>query len=109
MAYTPKNATGALFKNDKGDNAARPDYRGDAMVNGELVEIAAWIKPLPSDASKRYMSLSFKPKQAQQAAPAPRQESRQAPARSNAGGFADMDSDIPFTDPLKNRAYSLCV
>ena len=90
MAYTPKDSTGALFKNDKGDNAARPDYRGDAMVNGELVEIAAWIKPLPSDASKRYMSLSFKPKQAQQA-PAP----RQAPARSS--GFDDMpDDSIPF-------------
>ena len=44
---------------------------------------------------------------AQKTAPAPRQESRQA--RSNAGGFADMDSDIPFADPLKNRAYSLCV
>jgi hypothetical protein len=90
MAYTPKDATGALFKNDKGDNAARPDYRGDAMVNGELMEIAAWIKPLPSDASKRYMSLSFKPKQAQQAAPAP----RQAPKRDS--GFDDMQDDVPF-------------
>ena len=90
MAYTPKDATGALFKNDKGDNAARPDYRGDAMVNGELMEIAAWIKPLPSDASKRYMSLSFKPKQAQQAAPA----QRKAPARD--GGFDSMESDCPF-------------
>ena len=91
MAYTPKDSTGALFKNDKGDNAARPDYRGDAMVNGELMEIAAWIKPLPSDASKRFMSLSFKPKQAQQAT-APRQAI--AP-RSNAGDFED-NSDIPF-------------
>lgn len=41
---------------------------------------------------------------APQAAPAARQEQR-----SNAGGFADMDSDIPFNDPLKSRVYSLCV
>jgi hypothetical protein len=98
MAYTPKESTGALFKNDKGDNAARPDYRGDAMVNGEWVEIAAWIKPLPSDASKRFMSLSFKPKQAAPAQPAPRQQApapRQAASRP-ASGFDDMDDDIPF-------------
>lgn len=93
MAYTPKENSGALFKNDKGENAARPDYRGDAMVNGELMEIAAWIKPLPSDASKRFMSLSFKPKQAQQPAPAP--AARQAPRPVS--GFEVMDDDlIPF-------------
>lgn len=96
MAYTPKENSGALFKNDKGENAACPDYRGDAMVNGELMEIAAWLKPLPSDASKRFMSLSFKPKQAQQPAAKPSHDAakaRQLPAR---GGFEDMDSDVPF-------------
>ena len=100
MAYTPKDGSGALFKNDKGDNAARPDYRGDAMINGELMEIAAWLKPLPSDASKRYMSLSFKPKQAQQAAPsrpAPQAPRQAAPRPGSTGsGFDDMDNDIPF-------------
>ena len=101
MAYIPKEATGSLFKNDKGDNAARPDYRGDAMVNGELMEIAAWIKPMPSDASKRYMSLSFKPKQVQQEAPKPSHDAakaRQLAPRpgSTGSGFDDMDDDIPF-------------
>lgn len=28
---------------------------------------------------------------------------------SGVGGFADMDDDIPFNDPLKNRAYSLSI
>jgi len=28
---------------------------------------------------------------------------------TGAGGFADMDSDIPFNDPLKSRAYSLSI
>lgn len=62
MAYQPKEGSGALFKNDKGDNPARPDYRGDIMLGGVLYEISSWVKPLPSDASKRFMSLSGKPK-----------------------------------------------
>lgn len=87
MAYTPKENTGSLFKNDKGENPARPDYRGDCMVNGELMEIAAWIKPLPSDESKRYMSLSFKPKEQRQ----------EAPKKPSGGGSrAKSDDDIPF-------------
>lgn len=47
-------------------------------------------------------------------APAPRQQQRQQPARQNqsapaGGGFADMDDDIPFADPLRNRALALCM
>lgn len=81
MAYQPKEGSGALFKNDKGDNPARPDYRGDIMVGGVLYEISAWIKPLPSDASKRFMSLSGKPKDAgRSAAPPARSAPPQRPA-----------------------------
>jgi hypothetical protein len=83
MAYEPKEGNGALFRNDKGDNAARPDYRGDIMLNGVLYEVSGWIKPLPSDASKRFMSLSGKPKQAQVAKPAARRQ-------------RDEDLDPPF-------------
>lgn len=36
-------------------------------------------------------------------APAPR------PAPANSGGFEDMDSDIPFTDPMKRRAFALAI
>jgi len=120
MAYTPKDLSGALFKNDKGDNAARPDYRGDAMINGELMEIAAWLKPLPSDSSKRYMSLSFKPKQQRQEEPrqAPSHDgfkARQlpprqaAPARQASSGFEDMDDDIPFINPMRGAARCLAM
>ena len=90
MAYTPKDGSGALFRNDKGDNPARPDYRGDIMLNGVLYEISSWIKPLPSDASKRFMSLSGKPKQSAPAAPRP------APAKAASSGFDDMTDDCPF-------------
>ena len=37
------------------------------------------------------------------------QPPRQAPPRSTNGGFEDMDNDIPFRDPLANRAFALCV
>lgn len=71
MSYTPKEGSGALFKNDKGDNPARPDYRGDLMVGGVVYEVSGWIKPLPSDSEKRFMSLSAKPKQDRRQAPPP--------------------------------------
>lgn len=87
MAYEPKEGSGALFRNDKGDNAARPDYRGDIMLGGVLYEVSGWIKPLPSDANKRFMSLSGKPKQAAPTA-------KPAPARRHAP--VDDDSSIPF-------------
>ena len=59
MAYEQKDGSGALFRNDKRGNERAPDYRGDANVNGELVEIAAWIK---EGKNGKFMSLSFKPK-----------------------------------------------
>jgi hypothetical protein len=88
MAYEHKDGSGSLFKNDKGDNSARPDYRGDIMLNGVLFEISGWIKPKASNPAEKFMSLSGKPKQA--AAPAPVQ--RQAVS----SGFDDMDQDMPF-------------
>ena len=39
-----------------------------------------------------------------------RPATRQAPKPAQpVGGFADMDDDIPFADPLRNRAYCFCV
>jgi hypothetical protein len=105
MAFIPKELSGSLFKNDKGENALRPDYRGDCMVDGVMYEMAAWIKPLASDASKRFMSISFKPKEAQQAPQRPAQrpapshdaaKARQLAPQRPASRFDDMDDDIPF-------------
>jgi len=81
MAYEHKDGSGALFKNDKGDNPARPDYRGDLMIDGTLYEIAAWIK----DGNKgKFMSLSAKPKEPKE----------QTQGGGGAGGFSD---EIPFS------------
>ena len=60
------------------------------------------------------VALQGKKESAAPAAPAARKPSHDA-AKSRqatphgAGGFADMDDDIPFNDPMKNRAYALCV
>lgn len=71
MSYTPKDGHGSLFENDKGDNLARPDYKGDAMVNGVHMEIAAWVK---DGKNGKFLSLSFKPKGERQHAPEPAPE-----------------------------------
>lgn len=90
MAYEPKDGSGALFKNDKGDNPARPDYRGDVMVGGVVYEVSGWIKPLPRDASVKFMSLSAKPKQQRQ------EPTRQTQPAQRSSGFDDLDTDVPF-------------
>jgi hypothetical protein len=92
MAYEPKEGSGALFKSDKGDNPSRPDYRGDIMLDGVMYEISGWIKPKPSNPAEKFMSLSGKPKQARQQAPAP----RQAPAAKQAFDPFDDPNGCPF-------------
>ena len=79
MAYQPKEGSGALFRNDNGASPAMPNYRGYLMVVGVVYEISGWIKPLPSNAEQKFMSLSAKPKQARdnvQQRPAPPQRQR---------------------------------
>lgn len=88
MAYTPKEGNGSLFRNDKQGNEKRPDYRGDIMLGGVLYEISGWLKPMPSDASKKYLSLAGKEKQAQQQKPAQK--------GSKGSGFDDMSDDVPW-------------
>ena len=84
MAYEPKEGSGALFRNDKGGVETRPDYRGDAMVNGAHVEIAGWLK----DGSKgKFLSLSIKPKE-QRGQPEP---------QGGGNGGRDLDDEIPFS------------
>ena len=87
MAYQPKDGGGSLFKNDKGDNPARPDYRGDIMLGGVLYEVSGWIKPKTSNPSEKFLSLAGKPKEA--APPAAR--AKPAPAAA-----PEFDDDMPF-------------
>lgn len=38
------DGSGGIFANDKGDNPARPDVRGEAMIDGKLRRISGWWK-----------------------------------------------------------------
>jgi hypothetical protein len=73
--------SGTLFKNDKGDNDKRPDYRGDCLIDGSKYEVSGWVK---SGAKGKFLSLSFKP------------ASERQPQRRDSRPQVDDDSDVPF-------------
>jgi hypothetical protein len=93
--YQSQDGNGALFKNDKGDNPARPDYRGDVTVGGVTYELSAWIKPMKNDPAKRFMSLSAQTKQAQRGQAQAPQQRQTAPLKPSPRNDA-FDSDVPF-------------
>ena len=81
MAFELKEGQGSFFRNDKKpEGSKQPDYRGDLMLDGTLMEIAGWIK---EGKNGKWMSLSVKPKEEREAKPAAK------PARG-------VDADIPF-------------
>jgi hypothetical protein len=87
MAYVHKPGTFSLFKNDKGENANRPDYRGEGKdLAGNDIEISAWIK---GTKPKTFLSCVFKVKGAEQT-------SAKQPVAATGGKFDDMEDDLPF-------------
>lgn len=87
MSYQQKDNTGSLFKNDRKKQDTHADYRGSALLNGVEHWVDAWINT--SNSGAKYMSLKFKPKEAQQSG----SFSQQAAMR---GSAFDDDSDTPF-------------
>jgi hypothetical protein len=76
-----KEGQGSLFKNDKGDNPKRPDYRGELNIEGTVYELAAWIK---EGKKGKFMSMTAKPALGKQAPPA------------KAAKPAQVSDDVPF-------------
>lgn len=82
------NMSGVLFRNDdKREGKRDPDYRGNAEVNREQFWVSAWIKS--SKDGRKYMSLSFQPKQAKDVKGAV--QHKEAPAEAD-----DLNDEIPF-------------
>ena len=52
-----KDNSGALFKEEDKKSEKHPDYKGNCLVNGQKMYIAAWVNT--AESGKRYMSLSF--------------------------------------------------
>ena len=85
MAYEHREGSGSLFTNQKKEpGSSQPDYRGDAMVGGVLVEIAGWKK---QGNGGTFLSLNIKPKEQ-------RQEPQQEAPKANRVELDD--SDLPF-------------
>ena len=77
--------SGALNKNEnKRPDKNDPDYQGQAEVDGVGYWLSAWVKSGPNG---KFLSLSFKPKQA-----------KSAPAKASkpVEDEFDDDSGIPF-------------
>lgn len=56
--FKHKPGNGSIFPNDKGDNDARPDWKGKIVTpNGNEWEIAGWVKPKEDS---EFISLSIK-------------------------------------------------
>jgi hypothetical protein len=44
MAFEHRPNSGTLFKNDRKTAEKQPDWKGQININGELYDIAAWVK-----------------------------------------------------------------
>lgn len=60
MQEYDNNNSGVLFKNDKGDNEARPDYTGNVKADGKDYRLAAWIRESKTT-GKKFLSLRLQP------------------------------------------------
>ena len=88
MAYEHREGSGSLFTNHKKEEgSSQPDYRGDAMVGGVLVEIAGWKK---QGNNGTFLSLNIKPKQDRP------EHGQKAPEPQKKTSYAAIDDDLPF-------------
>ena len=65
MSKYDNTDSGALFKNDKGDNEKRPDYKGKINVDGKDYQLAGWISE-PKNGGQKFIKLKVteeKPKE----------------------------------------------
>ena len=85
MAYTHKENSGSLFKNEKREKDTHPNMTGTALIDGKEYWVSAWTK---EGEKGRWQSLAFKPKEA-------KQESRPQGGSSKVGK-GEIEDDLPF-------------
>jgi uncharacterized protein (DUF736 family) len=85
MAEYDNKLSGALFKNDKGDNPKRPDYKGNYTdAEGNEFWVSAWVKE--SQKGEKFMSLSMQPKEAK----------TEAHTAKQSYSVSNLDDTLPF-------------
>jgi hypothetical protein len=94
MAYEKRDLTGTLFRNERKEADAHPDWAGYIIINGVEYWLNGWEK---SGAKGLFFSLAAKPKQERA------QEIKQAAAKPRYGdeNRADtrggaLDDEVPF-------------
>lgn len=58
-----RDNSGILFKNDRKEQPNHSDYQGECTIDGKQYFMNAWLK---DGKNGKFMSFSFKPKQARQ-------------------------------------------
>ena len=88
MSDFDNKLSGALFKNDKGDNEKRPDYKG-SYTDGDGNEfwVSSWLKQ--SKDGKKFLSLSMQPKEKKEPGYTPKKEYSSSNANSE-------ETELPF-------------
>ncbi|ANS03000.1 hypothetical protein [uncultured Mediterranean phage uvDeep-CGR1-KM17-C101] len=79
-----KDNTGAIFKNDYKKTDQHPDYKGKAMVDGQMKDVAVWLNE--SKSGVKYFSVKFSESWTE--------GEREAPEQNMPEG--EPGSDLPF-------------
>jgi hypothetical protein len=82
-----------MFLNRK-QHERQPDWRGNAMINGRMVDIAAWVKV--SSRGTEFLSLKFSEPREQTDAPRSEPAARPVPRQAQRPHQPTPDTDIPF-------------
>ena len=67
MTYELKDNTGSVFANDRKTEDTHPDRTGTAKIDGREYWVSGWLHKTKK--GQPYLSLSFKPKNADHARP----------------------------------------
>lgn len=91
MSYDNTNS-GVLFKNDKGDNPKRPDYRGSLNVGGTDYNVSGWVRKSQKSGDS-FLSLKVEPKKD---VSGPKKVQPKQQLTSENWATAELNDDMPF-------------